>query len=158
MPANRDALSAWRAMLEVHALLTADMDARLRAEHRLPLQWYDVLVQLTEAGEPLRMKELAERTLFSRTECTRIVARMEAAGLVTKERAEEDGRGVYASPTPEGLALFAEAAKTHVADIEREFAAHLTDGEAAVVADALWRVVGAARGDEPVTIGAAQSA
>lgn len=143
MRPNQEDLAAWRALLEVHDRLTADMDASLRAEHGLPLQWYDVLVQLTEAGEPLRMHELADRTLFSRTECTRVVARMEAAGLVTKERDPADGRGVYAAITPEGQAAFRRAAVTHLADIQRSFAAHLSDGEARTIAVALGRVVAA---------------
>ena len=145
MRPNEEELAAWRALLEVHQRLTADMDATLRSEHGLPLQWYDVLVQLIEAGEPLRMHELADRTLFSRTECTRVVARMEAAGLVTKERDSADGRGVYAAITPEGRAAFRRAARTHLADIQRSFAAHLSDEEAATIASAFERIVAASR-------------
>ena len=145
MRPNKEELAAWRALLEVHERLTADMDATLRAEHGLPLQWYDVLVQLTEAGAPLRMHELADRTLFSRTECTRVVARMEAAGLVTKERDPADGRGVYAAITPAGQAAFRRAARTHLADIQRSFAAHLSDEEARAIALALGRIVAANR-------------
>lgn len=137
-----EALTAWRALLEVHERLTAEMDRHLRAEHGMPLPWYDVLVQLTEAGEPLRMHELAERTLFSRTECTRVVARMEAAGLVTKQRDPDDGRGVRTAPTEAGRRAFREAARTHVADIERLFARHLSDADASVVARTLGTVVG----------------
>ncbi len=138
------ALVAWRALLEVHQRLTADMDATLRAEHALPLAWYDVLVRLTDAARPLRMHELADRTLFSRTECTRIVARMEAAGLVVKEKDPEDGRGVYAAITDEGRTVLRTAARTHLADIERSFAAHLNDEETTTIAAALARVAAAA--------------
>ena len=145
MRPNKEALAAWRALLEVHERLSADMDATLRAEHRLPLAWYDVLVQLTEADEPLRMRELADRTLFSRTECTRVVARMEAAGLVTKEPDPADGRGVFASITPKGRAAFRRAARTHLADVQRSFAAHLSDEEATAIAAALTRIVAANR-------------
>ena len=145
MRPNEEALAAWRALLEVHERLSADMDATLRAEHRLPLAWYDVLVQLTEADGPLRMRELADRTLFSRTECTRVVARMEAAGLVTKKPDPADGRGVLASITPKGRAVFRRAARTHLADVQRSFAAHLSDEEATAIAAALTRIVAANR-------------
>jgi DNA-binding MarR family transcriptional regulator len=135
-------------MLEVHERLTAHMDAQLRAEHGLPLQWYDVLVQLTEAGQPLRMRDLAERTLFSRTECTRVVARMETAGLVAKRRDPEDGRGVYAEPTVAGKKALREASRSHLADIDRWFTSRLDERETTVIADALWRVATAARAEE----------
>lgn len=134
-------------MLEVHERLTADMDARLRAEHGLPLQWYDVLVQLTEADKPLRMRDLAERTLFSRTECTRVVARMEAAELVTKCPDPEDGRGIYAKVTEAGKQALREASRTHLADVEQSFTSYLDQEESTVIADALWRIVAAARAD-----------
>lgn len=145
MRPDDQALAAWRALLEVHQRLTADMDTTLRAEHDLPLAWYDVLVQLTEAAAPLRMHDLADRTLFSRTECTRIVARMEAAGLVAKERDPDDGRGVLAATTARGRDVFRDAARTHLADIERSFAAHLEDEEATAIAAALRRVLDATR-------------
>ena len=147
MRSEDDGLSAWRAMLEVHERLTADMDAKLRDQHGLPLQWYDVLVRLTEAGGPLRMRDLAERTLFSRTECTRIVTRMEAAGLVSKHRDPDDGRGIYAELTPAGTEALRDASKTHIADIERSITSHLDEHESAVIAHALWRVATAARPD-----------
>lgn len=145
MSPRNEALAAWRALLEVHERLTADMDATLRAEHDLPLAWYDVLVQLTESAGSLRMHELADRTLFSRTECTRVVARMEAAGLVAKERDPHDGRGVYAAVTAQGRAAFRSAARTHLADIERLFATHLSDEETTTIAAALTRVLAPSR-------------
>ena len=147
MNRNNDGLVAWRAMLEVHQRLTVEMDSHLRAEHGMPLQWYDVLVHLTEAGEPLRMRDLAERTLFSRTECTRVVARMEAAGLVVKRPDPDDGRGVYAGITEEGIEALRQATRTHLGDVERSFTSHLDDREATTIAQALWRVATAARSE-----------
>jgi DNA-binding MarR family transcriptional regulator len=91
------------------------------------------------------MHELADRTLFSRTECTRVVARMEAADLVTKERDPVDRRGVYVAITPEGQGAFRRAARTHLADIQRSFAANLSDEEARAIALALRRIVAANR-------------
>lgn len=138
-----DALAAWRALLEVHERLTTEMDATLRAEHGVPFVWYDVLVQLTEASEPLRMHELADRTLFSRTECTRVVARMEAHGLVRKAADPDDGRGVLVSLTDEGRRAYRRAGRTHLADIELAFASHLSRAEARTIAAALERVLSA---------------
>ena len=128
-------------MLEVHQRLTTQMDFELQEQHGLRLDWYDVLYQLTFAGGRRRMHELAEATLFSRTDCTRIVDRMERAGLVQRERAAEDGRGVYAVITADGSALFRRAARTHLEDIQRLFGAHLTSEEAAAMATALERAL-----------------
>lgn len=138
---GRHAMEAWRLLLEVHHELTHEMDRELREAHALRLDWYDVLVQLNAAGGRMRMHELAAATLFSRTDCTRIVDRMAGAGLVARERAAEDGRGVYAVLTPAGDEMLREAAVTHVRSIERRFTSHLTEDEARTMAAALRRVV-----------------
>ena len=138
------AMNAWRLLLETHHRLTGEMDRELREVHGLRLDWYDVLVQLNAAGGRMRMHELAEATLFSRTDCTRIVDRMQRAGLVARERASEDGRGVYAALTHAGKQKLREAAVTHVHSIERRFTDLLTEEEAAIMATALRRVVHAA--------------
>jgi len=138
------AMDAWRLLLETHHRLTGEMDHELRREHALRLDWYDVLVQLSNAGGRLRMHELAEATLFSRTDCTRIVDRMERAGFVARERAAEDGRGVNAMLTPAGHQKLREAAVTHVRSIEQRFAGLLSDDEAATMAHALDRVLNSA--------------
>ena len=144
MRPDSETIEAWRLMLEAHQRLTTQMDLELRREHGLRLDWYDVLYQLTAAGGRMRMHELAEATLFSRTDCTRIVDRMERAGLVQRERAVEDGRGVYAVMTAEGRALFREAAGTHLDDIQRLFGANVTPEEASSMATALARTLEAA--------------
>ncbi len=138
-----ETIEAWRLMLEVHQRLTTQMDLELREQHDLRLDWYDVLYQLTSAGGRMRMHELAEATLFSRADCTRIVDRMEFAGLVQRERAAEDGRGVYAVMTSDGSALFRKAARTHLDDIQRLFGAHVTSEEVEAMTTALERTLDA---------------
>ena len=139
-----ETIEAWRLMLEVHQRLTTQMDLELREQHDLRLDWYDVLYQLASAGGRMRMHELAEATLFSRADCTRIVDRMEVAGLVQRERAAEDGRGVYAVMTSDGSALFRKAARTHLEDIQRLFGANVTSEEVEVMTNALERTLDAA--------------
>ena len=138
---GKEAMRAWRLLLEVHHRLTGEMDRELREAHGLRLDWYDVLVQLNAADGRMRMHELADATLFSRTDCTRIVDRMERAGLVARERAAEDGRGIYAALTPAGAGMLREAAVTHVRSIEQRFTGLLTEDEAATMAAAFARVV-----------------
>jgi DNA-binding MarR family transcriptional regulator len=137
-----DAMDAWHALLVVHHRLTGAMDEELRRVHGLRLDWYDVLVQLSEAGGRLRMAELADATLFSRTDCTRIVDRMEAAGHVERQPAEEDGRGVYAALTDEGRALLRRASVTHMGSIQRRFVDHLHPDEVRSIAVGLGRMIG----------------
>ncbi len=136
-----DVMAAWHALLVVHHRLTGVMDQELRDADGLRLDWYDVLVQLSEAGGRLRMSELADATLFSRTDCTRIVDRMQNAGYVERRPAEEDGRGVYAVLTPSGRSMLRRASATHMASIRRRFAEHLDRREAESMAAALERVI-----------------
>lgn len=141
MRPSEEVIEAWRRLLQVHQRLTAQMDAELRQEHDLRLDWYDVLYQLTAGGGRMRMYELAEATLFSRTDCTRIVDRMARAGLVRRERADDDGRGVYAVLTDEGRGLLRRAAPTHLAGIARWFGAHMASDEAVAIAATLGNVL-----------------
>lgn len=141
MRPSEETIEAWRRLLQVHQRLTGEMDAELRRDHDLRLDWYDVLYQLNVGGGRMRMFELADATLFSRTDCTRIVDRMAGEGLVRRERADDDGRGVYAVLTPQGRALLRRAATTHLAGIQRLFGAHMTSEEAAAMAATLDAVL-----------------
>ena len=93
---------AWRRFLLAHALVTRRLENDLVAERRLPLASYDVLVQLVEAPERrLRMSELAERVLLSRSGLTRLVDRLEREGLVAGRSARTTPAGCSpCSPRP----------------------------------------------------------
>lgn len=134
-------LMAWRSFLEAHRRVIEKLARQLRDEEDLPLTWYDVLVQLSEAVDhELRMQELADAILLSRSGLTRLIDKMEAAGLVQREACETDGRGTLARMTPAGLARLEEAAPTHIAGVYETFAQHLDDDEARVVGAALERI------------------
>jgi DNA-binding MarR family transcriptional regulator len=112
----------------------------------ISLAWYDVLVHLSEApGRSLRMNELAESLVLSRSWLTRRVEAMEAAGLVQRWRAEEDARGVCAALTPGGQRVYRRAAKVHVEAVQEHFLAYLTDAEASTISACFDRVGEAAR-------------
>lgn len=151
-PATRpdeESLAAWRALLSVHALATSRLDAELREAHDIPIEWYDVLVQLHEHGGRLRMSELADAALFSRSNCTRIVDRMVRDGLVAREPDPDDRRGRHAVVTGEGRALLRRAGRTHLAGIRREFADRLRGDEAATLARILGRLATELREELP---------
>jgi DNA-binding MarR family transcriptional regulator len=115
-------LDAWRSFLRAHARLTRVLETELVAEHPITLGAYDVLVQLAEApGRRLRMAELADAVLLSRSGVTRLVDRLEVAGMVTRERFDGDGRGVVAVITTKGIDTLRSAARTHLAGVVRHF-------------------------------------
>ena len=107
--------AAWRAFLRAHATMVRRLEDELVAEHELPLASYDVLVQLSEApGRRLRMTELAERVLLSRSGLTRLVDRLVRDGLVERESCPSDARGTLAVLTAQGLDRLRTAWPTHL--------------------------------------------
>jgi DNA-binding MarR family transcriptional regulator len=136
----------WLRFLLAHAALVDVLERELQESHDLPLAWYDVLVQLNAAGGHRRMSDLAESVLISRSGLTRLVDRMEAAGLVRREQCANDRRGAEAVLTDDGLATLRKAAPTHLRGIEEHFSRHLNAAEAKAIGAALNKVIGAAAG------------
>jgi DNA-binding MarR family transcriptional regulator len=123
---THEQLAAWRGFLRAHATIIRKLEAELEAEQQLSLASYDVLVQLAEAPERrLRMTELADAVLLSRSGITRLVDRLEKVGLVARCRVENDGRGVAARLTEAGLDRLRGASRTHLAGVGRHFVARL---------------------------------
>ncbi|HET9141732.1 MarR family winged helix-turn-helix transcriptional regulator [Actinophytocola sp.] len=139
---SRSQLRAWRSFLTAHNRVLRNLEAELVAEQRLSLVSYDVLVQLAEApGRRLRMAELADRVLLSRSGVTRLVDRLERAGLVARQRVVADGRGVIAELTDSGLERLRNASRTHLAGIARHFVAHFDDDALAALGALCDRLV-----------------
>ncbi len=135
-------LAAWRAFLKAHATVVDRIDHDLVAAERLPLSWYDVLIELYEAPERrLRMHELAQRVLLSRSGLTRLVDRLEAEGLLTRDRCGTDRRGAYAVITEQGIAALRRAWPVYAQGIAQYFAQWLTQEEAQVFVSALERIL-----------------
>jgi DNA-binding MarR family transcriptional regulator len=119
---DRDELDAWRGMLRAHAELTRALDAELTAAHGLPLSSYEVLLFVGDAPEGrMRMSELADSVLLSRSGLTRLADRLERAGLIERVQCNEDARGYFAQITPAGRELFDKARRTHLAGVRRLF-------------------------------------
>ena len=136
-------MAAWRAFLEAHRRVVDVLEAELREDESLPLSWYDVLVQLSESPtRSLRMQELADAVLLSKSGLTRLIDRMQSEGLVERRPCEDDGRGIEAVLTEQGMDRLRGAAPTHVAGVRAHFADLLRPGEAAVLAQALSRIAG----------------
>ena len=136
-----DELGAWRGLLRVHAGMTKALDADLVREHGLALSCYEVLLFLADAPDGrLRMSDLADGVLLSRSGLTRLVDRMERDGLLHRERCEDDARGYNAAITDKGRALFARARKTHLDGVRERFLRHLSRDELRTLGE-LWERV-----------------
>jgi DNA-binding MarR family transcriptional regulator len=143
---DRDRMAAWRGFIEAHAHVLAHLAREIQDEQGLPLPWYDVLVQLSEAeGHSLRMHELAARVLLSQSGLTRLVDRLESEGLVERVRCSDDGRGFFAQLTASGLQMLRSTYPTHLRGVKEWFTDLLTDEEAAVMAAVMARISANAR-------------
>src|SRR3954447_13603388 len=132
---------AWRGMVEVMSRLMARLDDELERDHGISLPEYEVLVQLSEApDDTMRMTDLAERALVSRSGLTRRIDGLERRGLVVRMACPSDRRGANAVLTPEGRKLLEAAAPTHVEGVRRLFIDQLTKSQVAALAEAFATV------------------
>lgn len=126
---------SWRALMMGVTLLMERLDDDLRREFGMSLTEYEVMVRLSERpGRAMRMAQLADAMAHSRSRVTHTVARMEAAGYITRGTTPEDGRGVVAALTERGYELLVRAAPCHVESVRR----HLVD----LVSEADFAAVG----------------
>jgi DNA-binding MarR family transcriptional regulator len=137
---GRRGLGAWRALLRAHASLMRQLGTELEKQTGLHLGDFDVLGQLAEAGGDLRMTELADRTLSSRSGMTRRIDRMVEEGLVRRASAGGDGRGVVVALTDAGASRLIETAPIHLRGVAELFVAKLDDHELAALESALDKV------------------
>lgn len=137
-PFSQCELAAWRGLLETHASVLRTLDAEMHAEHGLSLSAYEVLLFLADAPDHrMRMAELSDQVLLSRSGCTRLVDRLVDLGYVTRCAAECDGRGLYAQLTDAGGAKLKAAQKTHRRGVRDEFLDHLTPADQQALAG-IW--------------------
>lgn len=139
-------LNAWRAVLNAHAALVARVEERLASAGLPPLTWYDVLWAVRRAPDRrVRMAELADHLTISRGGLTKLADRLEAAGLLRREPAADDGRGYYAVITEAGNTMLRRMWTVYSRVLRESFAGSIDQDEADVIATALDRVRAAAR-------------
>ncbi|WP_433507032.1 MarR family winged helix-turn-helix transcriptional regulator [Pseudonocardia halophobica] len=137
-------VAAWAALLRTHAAVLRELERDLERAQGMPLTWYDVLLELNSAPERrLRMQELGERAVVSRSRVSRIVDELARAGLVVREQDPADRRGSWAVLTPAGRERLRAAAPGYLDGIAKHFADHLTPEERDTIATALQRVLAA---------------
>ncbi len=133
-------MRAWRNFLEAHSAISKQLERELREECDFPLSWYDAMVQLNEAGGSMRMHELAGSLLLSRSATTRFADRLEAAGLIRRETAEGDRRGMVVSLTEFGVSELRRTAPVHMRGIVEHFTDHFDEDELSLIAGLLGRM------------------
>lgn len=132
--------------MEAHSTVVKFLERRMQEQHSLPLTWYDVLLQLADGPEGrLRMGELAESVLLTRSGITRLVDRMVREGLVVREPCPGDRRGYYAVITKKGLDTIEKIGPDHSKDAWEAFLGHITEEEAAVLGEVFTRVLAAGK-------------
>jgi DNA-binding MarR family transcriptional regulator len=147
-------LDAWRAFINAHAAIINHIEQALEAEGKIPLSSYDVLVALNSAPQKrLRMHELADKVVLSRSGLTRLVDRLEKEGFLCRERPSstsgEDRRGAYAVLTDAGIEALRQAWPIYAHGIQQYFAGQLSPEEIELITAAFGRVNEAARRKEP---------
>ena len=140
-------LDSWRALLNAHAALTRRVEDALASARLPPLGWYDVLWAVYRApGRAVRMGQLAgDVVTITRSGLTRLVDRIEAAGLVERRAAPEDRRGTEVAVTTAGKAMLRRMWPVYAGVIREHYAGRLSERQALAVRDALERVVEGAR-------------
>jgi DNA-binding MarR family transcriptional regulator len=143
-------VAAWRGLLVAHSRLVPAVEGDLRAAGQVPLSWYDVLLELNGApGRRLRMSELGQRAVLSRTRVSRVVDELVAAGLAGRQPDENDGRSSFAVLTARGKDALRRAWPVYREAIHRHLGANLTAEQCRELAALLDR---AAAGAETVTL------
>ena len=135
-----DRLRAWRLYFESALALQDVLDAELERDAGISMRWYDILVQLEETPDGIRMNELAERILYSKSGFTRVVDRLEEAGLVQRVRPDTDRRSIFVVLTDEGRTAMERARRHHRHSIEQHFSRHLSDTDIKTLTRALEKL------------------
>ena len=148
LTADDPRLAPWRAFLEAHARVSRRLDEDLRAEHDLSLAEYDALLNIAQApGRRLRMRQLSDRVILSKSGVTRLIDRLVADGLVERSACLADARGAEAVLTEAGLSRLRQASRTHLRGINEHFIEPLGDTDVSVIESAM-RAIAVSSGPE----------
>jgi len=127
-------IEPWRAFLQAHARVTRRLDEELRAEHDLSLAEYDALLSIAEAPDRrIRMRQLADRVILSKSGVTRLIDRLVLDGLVQRDACLSDARGAEAVLTTAGLDRLRRASRTHLRGIDEHFIAVVDEADLTVI-------------------------
>lgn len=140
-PSGDEKVVLFGLLLDTNARLSRDFGARLEAECQMPLAWFDVLLQLRNSDDGrLKMSQVANAIVHSTGGTTRLIDRLEEAGLVRREHCESDRRAIFVAITDDGNAKLQEALLVHVRYLDDNLAARLSDKERAQLTGLLTKL------------------
>jgi DNA-binding MarR family transcriptional regulator len=146
-------LAPWRAFLLAHAQVTRRLDEELRAEHDISFAEYDALLTIAQAPDRrIRMGQLAEGVLLSKSGVTRLIDRLVGDGFVERSACLADARGAEAVLTERGLDRLRAASRTHLRGISEHFLAAVDPADLEAVERSMTSVArqaGPATGEPP---------
>jgi DNA-binding MarR family transcriptional regulator len=134
-------IRAWSHFLGAYALALRAIEERLAAAGQPPFAWYDVLLELARAGGRLRIGELGERLVIEPHNVTRLIDRLEAEGLLKRQRAPEDGRGIFVVLSEKGATLRKQIWVHYRSAILEVFGAAVSAREAEMLTATLKKVI-----------------
>jgi DNA-binding MarR family transcriptional regulator len=138
---ERSGLEAWRRFLKAHAAVVGSIERDLEQRGHIPLEWYDVLIAISDApGGRLRLKDLGRELVLTRSGATRLADRLEAAGLVERQRVDDDRRGVILALSEPGRKALRSSWPVYARGIRDGFLAKLTSEEVDTLSVALGRI------------------
>jgi DNA-binding MarR family transcriptional regulator len=132
----------WQSFLAVHRQIVEQLADEMLTEHQLPLEWFDVLVHLADMpGKRARQKVLRDRMLLSESGVSRLLVRMEKAGVITRSTAGDDRRGMEIAVTDAGQAALLAAIDSHLALVASLFTDRLTATDRAALSRVLPKLL-----------------
>lgn len=133
---------AWRSFVAAHAVTTQFLDQQLRAHRQVSLEVLNVLTALSEApGGQIRMSDLANIIMFSRSGLTRMIDRLEEEGLVSRVPCPDDRRGWFAAVTEKGKAALKDAKTIYEPALSKVWTSALTEQEATILSQSLSKIL-----------------
>lgn len=138
----------WRSFLAVHRQIVEQLADEMLTEHQLPLEWFDVLVHLVDLpGMRARQKVLRDRMLLSESGVSRLLVRMEKAGVITRCTADDDRRGMEIAVTDAGQVALLAAIDSHLELVASLFTDRLTATDRAALGRVLPKLLAKPRSD-----------
>ena len=129
-PSSDERVTLFALLLDTNARLSRSFGIRLEENCDMPLAWFEVLLQLRrEPAGRLKMSEIADAIVHSSGGTTRLIDRLEEAGLVERQLCPSDRRAIHVAITPQGNVKLDEALRVHMDYLEEHVSSRLTCDE-----------------------------
>lgn len=150
------ASEAWQGVMTAFIRVNSILSNEMETETSVSLEWYSILLMLAQADQQaMRPSDLADQVGLSRSAITRLVDRLEVAGLVERRKCASDRRGSFVALTTQGEQVFMQAGRVHLRGINEHVGSHLTNQELAQIAELLGKLADSIGGDALATLSTA---